>query len=110
MAYEHYRLSSVGLALSDALDELVAYGIISDEFIDRIMRQFDSSINSALANSVSSQMEFTGKLTSYRFSDDVWTLMFRDMQFRNGDDVVRVKNVKVVACGAVKAVLFPRVQ
>lgn len=61
--------------------------------------QFDKSINSALSNRVKSRVTFkAAKLNTYRFCDNVWTLMLNDVEFREVHEFARVDKVKIVAC------------
>ena len=39
--YQHYRLSSIGMALTDALDELIQQGTIQPELATKTLEQFD---------------------------------------------------------------------
>lgn len=65
----------------------------------RVLVQFDKSINAALSNRVKSRVTFkAAKLNTYRFCDNVWTLMLNDVEFREVHEFARVDKVKIVAC------------
>ncbi len=69
--------------------------------------QFDKSINSALSNRVRHKVNFKAEiLNTYRFCDNVWTLMLNNVEFRDLPEIARVDRVKIVACDA-KASSFP---
>ena len=40
------------------------------------------------------------KLNTYRFCDNVWTFMLKDVEFREVSEIARVDRVKIVACDA----------
>jgi transcription initiation factor TFIIA small subunit len=64
-----------------------------------VLLQFDKSINTALAQRVKSRITFKAtKLNTYRFCDNVWTLMLNDVEFREVHEFARVEKVKIVAC------------
>ena len=69
--------------------------------------QFDKSINSALSNRVRQKVNFKAEiLNTYRFCDNVWTLMLNNVEFRDLPELTRVDRVKIVACDA-KAASLP---
>jgi transcription initiation factor TFIIA small subunit len=39
-----------------------------------------------------------GNLNTYRFCDNVWTFVLNKVEFRDGNDLVNVDKVKIVAC------------
>lgn len=39
-----------------------------------------------------------GKLSTYRFCDNVWTFMLNDVEFRDVHEMAKVEKVKIVAC------------
>lgn len=52
------------------------YGQITPQLALKVLLQFDKSINQALSNKVKSRITFkASKLNTYRFCDNVWTLM-----------------------------------
>lgn len=68
--------------------------------------QFDRSINSALSNRVRQKVNFKAEiLNTYRFCDNVWTLMLNNVEFRDLPELTRVERVKIVACDAKSASL-----
>ncbi|CAG0915063.1 unnamed protein product [Notodromas monacha] len=101
MAYQLYRNTTLGNTLQETLDELIVYGQISPTLAMRVLTQYDKCINNALANRVRARVQFkAGKLTTYRFCDNVWTLMLSDVEFKEVHELVRVEKVKIVACDA----------
>ncbi|KXN71539.1 transcription factor TFIIA complex small subunit [Conidiobolus coronatus NRRL 28638] len=100
--YELYRSSTLGLALTDSLDELIQSGQINPQLAMRVLMQFDKSMTEGLASQVRARATFKGHLQTYRFCDDVWTFIIEGPSFRFEQDVVLVDKVKVVACNAKK--------
>lgn len=65
----------------------------------KVLLQFDKSINTALSNRVKSRITFkASKLNTYRFCDNVWTLMLNDVEFREVMEFAKADRVKIVAC------------
>ncbi len=72
---------------------------ISERLAARVLREFDRSINNALATRVKTRYTFKGHLSTYRFCDNVWTLLFKDIDFRETqNEKICATNVKFVAC------------
>lgn len=77
----------------------VQYGQITPPLALKVLLQFDKSINSALSNRVKARITFkAAKLNTYRFCDNVWTLMLNDVEFREVLEFAKVDKVKIVAC------------
>ncbi|KAI9293334.1 transcription initiation factor IIA, gamma subunit [Neoconidiobolus thromboides FSU 785] len=100
--YELYRSSTLGMALTDSLDELITTGQINPQLAMRVLNQYDRSVTEALGNQVKSRATFKGHLHTYRFCDDVWTFIIENPTFRFESEVVNVPKVKIVACNAKK--------
>ncbi|KAG9319719.1 hypothetical protein KVV02_008333 [Mortierella alpina] len=100
--YEHYRKSSIGLALIDSLDELIQSGHINPQLAMRVLAQFDMSIAEALSTRVRNRATFKAHLDNYRSLDDVWTFVLSNPTFRLYDSTesVTAEKVKIVACKA----------
>ena len=72
---------------------------ISERLANRVLREFDKSINNALACRVKTRYNFKGTLSTYRFCDNVWTLLFKEIEFRETQqEKISALNVKFVAC------------
>ena len=98
--YELYRRSSLGIALTDTLDELIQDGNIDPQSAMKILSSFDSSIASALHSKVRSKATIKGHLNVYRFCDDVWTFVIDNPSFRFETETVNSDKIKIVACTA----------
>lgn len=99
MNYELYRKTTLGQTLEDSLDELIALGKLNENLAGRVLREFDKAISSALESKVRNRITIKcNKLKTYRFCDNVWTLLLRDAEFRETQDIIRVDWVKIVAC------------
>ncbi|KAI4963854.1 transcription initiation factor IIA subunit 2-like [Hordeum vulgare subsp. vulgare] len=98
-AFEMYRQSEIGYALTATLDEMVSAGVLSPDLAITVLLQFDKSMGHALDKHAKSRAVFKGgNLRTYRFCDDVWTLILRDVTFKNEDMETVLHNVKIVAC------------
>ncbi|EJD35455.1 transcription initiation factor IIA, gamma subunit [Auricularia subglabra TFB-10046 SS5] len=97
--YEFYRGSSIGVALTDTLDELITAGKISPQLAMKVLQQYDKSLADTLNKSVKSKTTLKGHLHTYRHLDDVWTFVVTDASFKmEGNDMVSAPRVKIVAC------------
>lgn len=93
-----YRKTTLGLALTDTLDEMVSTGNISDALMESVLKQFDKSFREAFADKVnSSPVKFRYKVDSYRFLDHVWTFHLTNVTFHLGADSVQTDKLKIVA-------------
>ncbi len=100
MAYQHYRNTTLGISLQDALDEQIATQQITPELATKVIKQFDRSISSTLSQKAKTKYTFKGTLRVYRYCDNVWTCVIDGAEFRepHGHDVIQSKKVKIVAC------------
>jgi len=99
MSYQLYRNTTLGSTLQDSLDELIQYNQVSAPLANKILLQFDKSMNNALSTRVKSRVTFKAdKLDTYRFCDNVWTFLLKDVEFKEVHELARVQTVKVVAC------------
>ncbi|KAI9278405.1 transcription initiation factor IIA, gamma subunit, helical domain-containing protein [Phascolomyces articulosus] len=98
--YELYRRSSIGMALTDSLDELIQSGHINPQLAMRVLTTFDKSISEALAQLVRNKANVKGHLHTYRFCDDVWTFIIENPNFKFEQETVSADKVKIVACNA----------
>ncbi|TXT13212.1 hypothetical protein VHUM_01613 [Vanrija humicola] len=103
--YEFYRGSSIGTALTDALDELITSGDIPPQLAMRVLQQFDKSLTECLQKGVKQKTSVKGHLSTYRLCDDVWTFVVKDPQFRmegtgssSSGELVTAPKIKIVAC------------
>lgn len=102
MNYELYRRSTVGIALADALDELIQSQQLTPQLAMKVLMQFDKSITETLGSRVKSRGVFKGHLYDYRLCDDVWTFVVTNGSFRLDDENIPIDRVKIVACNAKK--------
>jgi len=97
---EFYRKSTIGVALTDALDEMVATNLITPTLGMAVMAQFDKSINEALETKVKTKCTFKGHCQMFRFCDEVWTFVLENTTFRTDTETISVDKVKIVATDA----------
>ncbi|CAK5285009.1 unnamed protein product [Mycena citricolor] len=70
-SYELYRASSIGMALTDSLDELITSGAITPQLAMKVLQVFDEAIYEKLAKTVGTGPEkakatLKGKMKTYR--------------------------------------------
>lgn len=56
--YELYRRSTLGVTLTEALDELIQSGHINPQLAMKVLSQFDKSMAEALSDNVRSRVQF----------------------------------------------------
>ncbi|KFA63076.1 hypothetical protein S40285_08429 [Stachybotrys chlorohalonatus IBT 40285] len=102
--YELYRRSSIGLALTDTLDDLISDERINPQLAMKILGTFDQAITESLQKIVKHKLQFKGNLDTYRFCDEVWTFLIKNVTFKldNGNQAVQADKVKIVSCNAKK--------
>lgn len=113
--YELYRRSTVGVTLTDALDTLISDEKIQPQLAMKILSNFDRIISENLkadASIAKSRLTFKGDLDTYRFCDDVWTFIIKNVSIKlsdvtgdssNNDNEVTVDKFKIVACNSRRA-------
>lgn len=99
-SYQHYRNTSLGIALQDALDEQISSQQITPDLALKVLKQFDRSIGTTLNQKAKVKYSFKGILHVYRYCDNVWTCVINDAEFKesHGQELIHSKKVKIVAC------------
>ncbi|RMD42713.1 hypothetical protein DV735_g2433, partial [Chaetothyriales sp. CBS 134920] len=93
--YELYRNSSIGESLVDTIDDLIHDGRIEPQLALRVLANFDRVVSETLAEN--------GHLETYRFCDDVWTFLVKDVKFKSdADKEFHADKVKIVSCNSKK--------
>ncbi|KAF8470163.1 transcription initiation factor IIA, gamma subunit, helical domain-containing protein [Kalaharituber pfeilii] len=101
--YELYRSSSVGVTLTDALDDLIMQGRIDPQLAMKVLSNFDRSITEVLSDKVKASLSFKGHLDTYRFCDEVWTFLIKNVTFKlQNANFVSTDKVKIVSCSSKK--------
>ncbi|KAH6613984.1 transcription initiation factor IIA, gamma subunit-domain-containing protein [Boeremia exigua] len=97
--YELYRRNSLGGALTDTLDNLITERRIEPQLAMKILANFDKAVADVLADKVKARLTFKGHLDTYRFCDDVWTFIIKDINFKlDNTNQVHADRVKIVSC------------
>ncbi|KDN44524.1 putative transcription initiation factor iia gamma chain [Tilletiaria anomala UBC 951] len=97
--YELYRRSSIGVHLTDALDELIQSGHINPVLAMKVLTQFDKSIAETLNKNVKAKCTIKGHLQSYNHCYEVWTLKVTKGHLKmDNNEIIPIDNVKIVAC------------
>lgn len=87
------------MTLQDTIDEFVSLGKINGAIADKMLNEFDKATSNALASRVRTRLSIKcNRLRTYRFCDNVWTLLLKEAEFREGQELIRVDWVKIVAC------------
>ena len=104
MSYQHYRNTTLGIALQDALDEQIRTQQITPELGLKVLKQFDRSISATLSQKAKTKYTFKGTLRVYRYCDNVWTCVIDGAEFKesHGNDLIHSSKVKIVACDGTK--------
>ncbi|KAE9962867.1 Transcription initiation factor IIA small chain (TFIIA 13.5 kDa subunit) [Venturia inaequalis] len=101
--YELYRRSSLGNAFTDALDNFVTEGKMSPQVAIKMLQHFDRIVSEVLAEKVKARLSFKGHLDTYRFCDEVWTFIIKDINFKLDNAVnLHSDRIKIVAMNAKK--------
>lgn len=97
--YELYRRSSLGGALTDTLDSLITERRIEPQLAMKILVNFDKAVAEVLADKVKARLTFKGHLDTYRFCDEVWTFIIKDINFKlDNTNTIQAEKVKIVSC------------
>jgi len=106
MNYQLYRETTLGQTLQDSLDELISAGKLNNNLAARVLREFDKAISVSLEQKVRNRVTIKcNRLRTYRFCDNVWTLLLKDAEFREVQELIRVDLVKIVACDGKSAIM-----
>ncbi|EHA52166.1 Transcription initiation factor IIA small chain (TFIIA 13.5 kDa subunit) [Pyricularia oryzae] len=100
--YELYRRTSLGICLTDALDDLITNDRINPQLAMKILANFDRVVAETLQEKVKARLQFKGALDNYRFCDDVWTFVIKNINFKldGGNQTIQADKVKIVSCNA----------
>ncbi|KAK3390979.1 transcription initiation factor IIA, gamma subunit-domain-containing protein [Podospora didyma] len=100
--YDLYRHGSLGMSLTDALDDLIGAERIDPQLAMKVLTQFDRIVAESLSDKVKARLTFKGSLDTYRFCDEVWTFLIKNVTFKmdNGQTTVVADKVKIVSCSA----------
>ncbi|RMZ76016.1 hypothetical protein DV738_g5165, partial [Chaetothyriales sp. CBS 135597] len=93
----------IGESLVDTIDDLIHDGRIEPQLALRVLANFDRVVSETLAENVKSRLTFKGHLETYRFCDDVWTFLVKDVKFKSdADKEFHADKVKIVSCNSKK--------
>ncbi|KAF2143738.1 uncharacterized protein K452DRAFT_325671 [Aplosporella prunicola CBS 121167] len=96
--YEIYRKTSIGLTLMDTLDELISTRRMEPQLAIKIMQNFDKALADVISDKVKARMSFKGHLDTYRFCDDVWTFIIKDITFKmDNSQTLQADKIKIVS-------------
>eukprot|EP01083_Nonionella_stella_P222950 795099_1 len=103
--FKHYRKSELGVALYDALTDLVNDDVFPEELAMQAFNHYDVAMCKLLDTEVRTKIiEWNGQLSVYRFCEDVWQFFLKDATFKTqGNPVseqIHSKHVHIIACDA----------
>lgn len=95
--YELYRKTTIGITLIESLDNLILDQRIQPQLALKILSNFDRIITDRIKEDLKAKLSFKGHLHIYRFCDDVWTFVLKDVTIKLENDVVHADKVEIVA-------------
>ncbi len=97
--FTHYRLTSVGEALKDTLDEMVKADAFTEENKEAALGLFDREFVDMLREMPQKTVKLGGKVQRYKNVEDVWMFIVKDLSLRvdNSQVVVRNEPSKIVS-------------
>ncbi|XP_051132443.1 transcription initiation factor IIA subunit 2-like [Andrographis paniculata] len=96
--FELYRRSTIGMCLTETLDQMVSGGILSPALAIKVLIQFDQSVTEVIDNEAKSKISIKGHLHTYRYCDNVWTFLLQNAQLKSEEGQETVESLKIVAC------------
>lgn len=100
--YEIYRSTSLGIALTDTLDDMIQSGKLAPQLAMKILVNYDKAAAEALQEKVKARLTFKGHLDTYRFCDEVWTFIIKDASFKFENETLSAEKIKIIACNSSK--------
>jgi len=86
------------------LDTLIVDQRIQPQLAMKVLANFDRVTSDNLRDIVKSKLSFKGHLHTYRFCDDVWTFVIKDVNVKFDDGhTMDVDKFKIVACNSKKS-------
>jgi len=94
---------SVGASMTDALDKFISDRKIEPQIAIKMLQHFDRVVAEVLNEKVKARMSFKGHLDTYRFCDEVWTFIIKDINFKlDNQQSLHSDRIKIVAMNAKK--------
>jgi transcription initiation factor TFIIA small subunit len=105
--YEMYRRSLLGVTLCDTLDNLIRDQKITAQVALKVLTHYDRIVANVLAEKAKVRVEFKGDLETYRFCDEVWTMIAKNVVIKPSNPAdgpwIRAPRLKVVTQPSEKA-------
>ena len=100
--FRHYRQCELGMALYDAITDLVNDDEFPEELANKTMQHYDMGINGLFSTEVRTKIkQFNGELTTYRFCENVWQFYLRNASFQTqgnpSAELIECENVHILA-------------
>lgn len=89
--------------MTDALDKFISERKIEPQIAIKMLQHFDKVVADVLQEKVKARMSFKGSLDTYRFCDEVWTFIIKDINFKlETSSNIHSDRIKIVAMNAKK--------
>eukprot|EP00834_Sanchytrium_tribonematis_P009026 NODE_1393_length_1158_cov_1.181303.p1 type:complete len:101 gc:universal NODE_1393_length_1158_cov_1.181303:383-685(+) len=98
---ELYRGTTIGSALTEALDELIREKKVTPALALQVLKQFDEELSFQIGQT-KNKITLKGSLSTYRFCDEVWTFIIRGCQIKTEQENLHCEKLKIVAVNASK--------
>jgi hypothetical protein len=101
MSFVHFRTSTIGIQLEEALQELLTEDVISFDFLEIVRKEFDKAIVTALKKKVKDKPVIKGKLKHYQNCDNVWMFFVHRPEIRVSSYSLPIQlscAIKIIAC------------
>ena len=93
---ELYRGTTIGTALTEALDELVREKKLTPALALQVLKEFDQELSDQLG-ATKNKLTLKGTLSTYRFCDEVWTFIIRGCSIKTEQESLHAEKLKIVA-------------
>ncbi|GMM34723.1 transcription initiation factor IIA subunit gamma [Saccharomycopsis crataegensis] len=96
--YELYRKTTIGMSLIESLDNLILDQRIEPQLALRVLANFDRIIAENIKEKLKAKLSFKGHLHIYRFCDDVWTFVIKNVDIKlDHNEVAHADRIEIVA-------------
>jgi len=93
-----YRKTTIGVSLSETLDEMISKHMITREISEKILEKFDQVILKQLECQKINKSSIKARLDNYNNNDAVWTFYLSQVTIKTEHETVNSDHLKIVAC------------
>mmetsp|Transcript_63085 Transcript_63085/g.150538 ORF Transcript_63085/g.150538 Transcript_63085/m.150538 type:complete len:127 (+) Transcript_63085:1635-2015(+) len=101
MSFVHFRTSTIGIQLEEALQELLSENVIEFDLMEIVRKEFDKAIVSILKKKVKDKPVIKGQLKHYQNCDNVWMFFVLRPEIRVSSYSLPIQlncPIKIIAC------------